>query len=113
MALIVIVFEATAEPLTVEATLNEKLDVGSMTVRPIFTTSPAAILQVLLSVITRAPEATDAPPEAVDSRQLAALVSTSDTVSTLVVATTALASLSVTVIVSPLGMALGAVSVIT
>jgi hypothetical protein len=109
----VIVLEATAEPLTVDATLNEKFDVGFVTVKPIFTVSPAAMLQVLLRVMTRAPEATEAPPAAVDSRQLAAFVSTSDTVVTTVVATTWLLSLSVTVIVSPLGIALGAVIVIT
>jgi hypothetical protein len=47
MALIVTVLEATVLPLTVEATLNEKFDVGSVTVRPTFTVSPAAILQPL------------------------------------------------------------------
>jgi hypothetical protein len=113
MALMVTVLEATVEPLTVDATLKEKFDVGLVTVRPIFTVSPAAILHALSRVMTRGLAADVTPPP--DWRQLAATASTSETLvgATTVEPTTLLPSLSVTVIVSPLGMALGAVMVIT
>jgi hypothetical protein len=114
MALMVTVLEATVEPLTVDATLKEKFDVGLVTVRPIFTVSPAAILHALSRVMTSGLAGRDATPPP-DCRQLAATASTSETLvgATTVEPVTLLLSLSVTVIVSPLGIALGAVIVIT
>jgi uncharacterized membrane protein YkvI len=106
--LIVTELELTAVPLTVDATPKEKFDVGSVTVRPILIVSPAAMLQVLSSVMTSAPVATEPPPDWNWKQS-----STSETLLNLVVATTALLTLSVTVIESPLGMAMGAVMVIT
>jgi hypothetical protein len=109
-ALIVTELELTAVGLVVDATLNEKFDVGSVTVRPILTVSQPAILQVLSRMITRPLVVVAEPPLVPFWTQLAAFPSTSETL--VAPDTGTLPALSVTVMVSALGMALGAVVVI-
>ena len=110
MALIVTELELTAVPLTADATLKEKFDVGSVTVRSILIVSPAAILQMLSRMMTR-PLLVSRPPLVPAWRQFAAFSSTSETL--VAPDTGTLPALSVTVMLSPAGMALGATAVIT